>query len=545
MTADRPIVIGLNLGHDGGAALLAGQQMVAISEERLNRTRYSGGWHASLAYCLDAADVAMDQVDQVVFSCVGPYLPRGFTGGLDRYGMHPGRISAVDHHLSHAYSAFCLSGFDEALVVVADGAGNDAWTESYYLAGASGLARVGGNRAARPRAGGIGATYTAVSNWLGFDAQEAGKTMALAAYGDPAAIGVPLFDLNGAMVEGRLARTHEQGLADYAEAAGIELGPRRTWSGRRPADLAAWVQAETERALIGVVGALLAEHGRRPVCLAGGVAMNCVANEALRAALGVEVFVPPPASDRGQALGNALSGTHRLTSEVPRLPITADAFGRTYSDEEIRLALRRHPRSGLAARHPRPGFSWRTEEDPAALAAQLIAAGLLVGWFDGGSELGARALGGRCILADPRHEHTRDVLNTRIKHREVFRPFAPAVLDEDADTWFAVDGPSPFMLRAVPVRAGRQAEVPAVVHVDGTARVQTVGAAYRPAFHRLISLFGTLTGVPMVVSTSFNDSEPIVETPAHALATFLGTGLDALIINGPGGGGYAAEKTNE
>lgn len=538
---DVPIAVGLNLGHDGGCAIVAGDRVVAIAEERLNRTRYSDGWQAALAYCLDAADLTLADVGTVVFSCVGPRLDDGFTGGLDRYGVDARRIVSIDHHLSHAYGAFCLSNADEALVVVADGSGNDHQTESYFLADRTELTRVGGNRTGRARAGGIGATYEAVTNWLGFDGQESGKTMALASYGDPKAIDLPLFDVTDAQVEGRLKRTHDRGLAEFAAASGLDLGRPYAWTEPRARDLAAWVQARTEDTLAEIVTHLMAEHRQTNVCFAGGVAMNCVANEAIRRRTGANLFVPPPASDRGQALGNALHGIHQLTGRMPRMPLAGrDSFGRIYTDDEVHLALRRHPSSGLTERHPHRPFAYRRESDPATAAAELIAQGKLIGWFDGGSELGARALGSRSILADPRKETTRDVLNTRVKHREFFRPFAPAVLAEQAGTWFEIDQASPYMLFAPQVRAPHRDQVAAVTHVDGSARVQTVDQAVHPAFHRLITRFGKLTGVPIVLNTSFNDTEPIVETPAHAVATFCHTDLDALVFSS----GFIAVKTD-
>ncbi|NUW38688.1 carbamoyltransferase family protein [Nonomuraea rhodomycinica] len=525
-----PLSIGLNMGHDGGCAIIHGEKVVAIAEERINRTRYSGGWQAALAYCLEAMDVRLSDADAVVFSCVGPRLPAGFTGGLDRYGVDPKRIHTVDHHLAHAYSAFCTSGFDDALIVVADGAGNDRDTESCYLADGSGIEKVGGNRSERPRAGGIGATYEAFTNYLGFHEQEAGKTMALAAFGDVDAYKVPLFELIGTQVEGVLEKTHERGLAEFASAAGLSLGPPHMIDDQPSMDLAAWVQAATEDILVRLVAELMSLHGRRRVCLAGGVAMNCVANHVVRRRTGADVYVVPPASDRGQALGNAFYGMHRLTGTMPRHKLEADSFGRSYSSAEILLALRRHPRSMLAERHPRRRFSYERVSDPAATAAELIADGKLIGWFQGGSELGARALGQRSILADPRRVETRDALNGRIKHREWFRPFAPAVTVEHVADWFEIDHESPFMLSAVPVLPQRRERLAGVTHVDGSARVQTVRADAHPTFHRLISRFGRLTGVPVVLNTSFNDREPIVETPAHAVTTFGSSSLDAMVI---------------
>ncbi|GAB2833408.1 hypothetical protein GCM10022221_35370 [Actinocorallia aurea] len=221
---------------------------------------------------------------------------------------------------------------------------------------------------------------------------------------------------------------------------------------------------------------------------------------------------------------------------LPRRPLSADSFGRPYSDAEIETALRRDPRSGLVERR-RTGFVWRRETDIAVTAAQLIADGRLVGWFQGGSELGPRALGQRSILADPRDRTAADALNARIKHREPFRPFAPAILADQAQHWFDLDVPSPFMLLAPPALPDRPGDISGVLHTDGTARVQTVdhGQALAPVLTELHQL----TGVPIVLNTSFNDREPIVETPAHALATFQDTDLDALCI-----GPYLVEKAD-
>ncbi|MFF0249944.1 carbamoyltransferase C-terminal domain-containing protein [Streptosporangium sandarakinum] len=287
----------------------------------------------------------------------------------------------------------------------------------------------------------------------------------------------------------------------------------------------------------------LAEHaitdtGLPALCIAGGVALNCVAGDKIRRLPSVDgYFVPPPASDRGQALGCALYGWHRLTGELPCRPLDADAFGRTYTDAEIEQALRRDPRSGLVERR-RASYAWHRESDIAATAAQLIAEGKLIGWFTGRSELGPRALGQRSILADPRTTNARDALNRRIKHREPFRPFAPAVLADHAAAWFDLDVASPFMLLAPRAHPGKADQIAGVVHVDGTARVQTVHPASAPAFAALLDHFHRITGVPMVLNTSFNDREPIVETPAHALATFQASDLDALCV-----GDYLVVKT--
>ncbi|PJM91968.1 carbamoyltransferase family protein [Streptomyces sp. CB01373] len=539
MNSPTPCVVGINLGHNGGAALITDTVMVAIGEERLNRTRYSPGWEASLLYCLRSAGLTLADVDLVAVSGIGRTPPTWAETGLAHLGIDPNRIVPVDHHLSHAYTAYCLSPHQEATVLVVDGGGNNNDTETYYRATSAGIERVGGTPATRPRSGGIGATYEAFTNWLGWHEQEAGKTMALASYGDPGLYPAPLFDVVDTQVHGRLTRTHAPGVADLAEQSGFDFGP---YGSRGEHELginaAAYVQSQTERALCALAEQTIASTGLGNLCFAGGVALNCVAADKLRRLDAVTgYFAPPASSDRGQALGCALYAWHRLTSELPRRPLSSDYFGRDYTSEEIEQALRRDPRSGLVERRRKP-FTWRRESDIARTAAQMIADGKIIGWFQGGSELGPRALGARSILADPRTTASSDALNQRIKHREPFRPFAPAILADHASTWFDLDVTSPFMLLAPPVRPDHADKIAGVVHVDGTARVQTVDPATAPAYGALIEHFHQLTGVPVVLNTSFNDREPIVETPAHALATFQACDLDVACV-----GEYLVEQS--
>lgn len=538
MSTRSPCVVGINLGHDGGAALITENSMVAISEERLNRTRYSPGWQAALLYCLRAAGRTLDDIDMVVISGIGHHPPTPDETGLPFLGIDRSRVAAVDHHLSHAYTAYCLSPYDEATVLVVDGGGNNNDTETFYAATPGEIRRVGSQPPTRPRAGGIGATYEAFTNYLGWHEQEAGKLMALAAYGDPGVYLAPLFDVIDGSVHGRLAHTHARGVTELAARAGWDFGPPGSiGNDPRGVNAAAYAQAQTENALCALAEQATAATGISDLCVAGGVALNCVAADEVRRLPGVTgYFAPPAASDRGQALGCALHGWHRLTGDLPRRPLATDYFGRSYTDSEIEQALRRDPRSGLVERRRTP-FRWRRDGDIATTAAQMIASGKIIGWFTGGSELGPRALGARSILADPRTTAGSDALNARIKHREPFRPFAPSVLAAEAGAWFDLDVPSPFMLLAPPVRPDALDKIAGVVHVDKTARVHTVDPATAPAFGALIEKFHQVTGVPVVLNTSFNDREPIVETPAHALATFQACDLDALCL-----GDYLVER---
>lgn len=505
--------------------------MVAIGEERLNRTRYSPGFEASLLYCLRAAGLTLADVDLVAVSGLGRTPPTRTETGLAHLGIDRERILPVDHHLSHAYTAYCLSSCETATVLVVDGGGNNNDTETYYAATPDGIERLGGNPPTRPRAAGIGATYEAFTNHFGWHEQEAGKTMALASYGDPGLYLAPLFDVVDTQVHGRLTRTHAPGVADLARRTGFDFGPYGSLGqGDLAANAAAYVQDQTERAY----AYSPRTRSPRPACptCASPVGSPSTASQPTRSAAclgseGISPRPPHPTAARPSAARSTPGTASPATS--PKRPLNSDYFGRDYSSEEIEQALHRDPRSGLVERRRTP-FTWRRESDIARTAAQMIAEGKIIGWFQGGSELGPRALGARSILADPRTCNSSDALNERIKHREPFRPFAPAVLADHASTWFDLDVPSPFMLLAPPVRPDHADKIAGVVHIDDTARVQTVDPAVAPAYGSLIEHFYQLTGVPVVLNTSSNDREPIVETPAHALTTFQACDLDAACI---------------
>ncbi|AUI60411.1 carbamoyltransferase C-terminal domain-containing protein [Amycolatopsis sp. BJA-103] len=526
------IVVGLSVGHDCGAALMVdGNVVVAISEERIDRHRHSSGWTASLRYCLKYAGFRVDDVDQFVFSSGGACLPDGFHGGLATFGVPPERVVTVDHHLSHAIGAYCLSGYAESAVLVLDAVGNNEDTESFYFASRSGIVRLNPVAPTRPRYKGIGSTYEAFTNFLGFNDEESGKTMALAAYGDRERFRAPLFDLTGGGVKSRLEQTHQWGVAEFASRSGLDFGDLypsdRTVASR---DIAAFVQRQTEMALVHLVGEVIDRTKASALCLSGGVALNCVANSRVRAAYpDLRLFILPPASDSGQPLGNALYGHWKLTGEFPVVGTLASAFGREYDDDDTLAALRKDSLTLSYGRLYRYRHRYYKDTDPAAVAAQLLADGNVVGWFQGGSELGPRALGQRSILADPRNPNIRDVLNAKVKKREWFRPFSPSILVESAYQFVGDSVSRPFMVESPGIEANRRVEIPGAVHVDGSARVQTVHRS-QGRFHDLIEKFAELTGVPAVVNTSFNVKEPIVETPGNALGTYLASEIDYLIL---------------
>ena len=342
--------------------------------------------------------------------------------------------------------------------------------------------------------------------------------MGLAPYGRLA--GEPLVRLEGdTLVLAPWPRAWDRPFVGGDDASWEASPDRAHWE-----DVARRVQHDTEEVLLGRVRRLFEQTGERHLVMAGGVALNCVANgRIVREGPFDSVWVQPAAGDDGTALGAALYGWHQVLGRPERHELRSAALGLSYPQVSFERALG-HRMLAVAANVRRAG-------NVAEETAELLAAGQVVGWLQGGCEMGPRALGQRSILADPRDPGMTDRVNARVKHRQAFRPFAPAILAEQARDWFEGVGESPFMLEAHPVREEKRELVPAIVHVDGTARVQTVHADRTPAFHALLEAFHRRTGVPVLLNTSFNlRGEPIVESPTEAVDTFLRTDLDALVL---------------
>ncbi|MCZ6523740.1 MAG: carbamoyltransferase, partial [Alphaproteobacteria bacterium] len=442
---------------------------------------------------------------------------------LDHYFGHVPEIVLIHHQLAHLASAYYCSGFDEAMCVSYDGYGDE--TAAALAVGSDAGIDI---LETREKDDSLGLFYAAITSFLGFTVSEDEyKIMGLAAYGRP---GIDLSPLLAATPEGyrtepsfwrQEPRVLSRFETFYSPELVALLGPprrRREPITQRHKDIA----HATQRALEECVTALIRHHhartGLHDLCLAGGVALNCLANYRIRRLPFVHrMFVQPAASDRGIALGCALHGSHQ--AGLPLRGLETVYLGSSYDDGDLLAAIEL---SGLSFSRP---------AEPCREAAKLIEAGKILGWYQGRAEFGPRALGNRSIVADPRRPEMKDIINTKVKFREDFRPFAPAVLSERCSEIFELDEPSPFMTVAYPVREAWRGQLGAVTHVDGTARIQTVCPVAAPRFHRLISEFDALTGVPVVLNTSFNlRGEPIVESPRDALATFAASGLDALFL---------------
>jgi carbamoyltransferase len=554
-------VLGVYQGHDFGACLMRnGRVLCMIEEERL--TRYRHGlpasfrdlprrfcnsfaylpW-ASIQYCLQMGGLGIDELDALVL----PGHLRGLRHMLpirdDRKLLFADQPVGGTHHFWHALSAFLASPFERAAVLIVDGDGEvtpDGYeAESGYLfenrQGQCSLIFKNRYPVRSPESAfraGIGWTYEYASMLLGFgnpelEIADAGKTMGLAPYGEPHRdFQEPWIEREGFTLQFGgfhrwLERTgHARRFKDGQVTQPIVLNEEHIDSYAK--NLAFKVQSETEAALLGLAQALQEQTGAEHLCFGGGVAMNCVANGQLQAKSPFrKVYVPPAPADNGLAMGLAFYGHLALSPQTPIEPVRSASLGKRYDDQIVSLLQA----TGLSHR------AFASDTELADAAARDLASGRILGWFQGASEVGPRALGHRSILADPRVPDIKDTLNSRVKFREGFRPFAPSVLAEHVGAVFDFDGESPHMSFIAPVKPHWRSRIPGVVHVDGTARIQTVSQRAEPLYHQLIDAFRCLTEVPLVLNTSFNlRGMPIVETPAHALSCFLYTEMDVLYL---------------
>lgn len=547
----------ISQGHDSAAALVVdGAVVAAVAEERISRKKHTGDFpRGAIACCLAEAGLSIDQVDELAHGF--DYAPYKSVYALDPVsrdlyrevfsrdallalvardfpGFPPDRVHHVEHHVAHAASAYYTSGWDECLAVVIDGMG-EAYSVTVYHARDGRLDRL----AQIPAHDSIGILYSVVTLHLGFDFNaDEYKIMGLAPYGDPerfrsffdwaielgpgGGIHIPLLRMNGTREE------REHYLATRAYLAEHLVPSRRPDEeiAQVHRDVAASLQAALDRALLHLCGHFAAETGLRRLALAGGVALNCTANgRLLCSGTFDEIYVQPAAGDDGSALGAALARA-AAAGEVRNERMPVPFLGPGYGRPEIDAALGEYA-------HRVEVVSLPTLADACAEAARLITAGRVVAWYRGRMEFGPRALGHRSILADPGHPEMRDRINAMVKMREAFRPFAPAVSVEQVDRWFEVAPGTqlPFMIMTVDVRREFRSALPAITHVNGSARVQTVSAADNPEFHELLCAVGRTTGREMVLNTSFNvKGQPIVNTPREALDTFLGTGIEHLFL---------------
>ena len=547
----------ISQGHDAAAALVIdGVTAAAAAEERFNRKKHSANFPAgAIRFCLAEAGLSLQDIDQIAHGFdYAPYrkiyaidattsrlywevFSREALMALvnrDLPGFPEDRVHHVNHHLAHAASAYFTSGWDECLVVVVDGMG-EAQSASIFRAHEGKLDKLHEISAQDS----IGVLYSLVTLHLGFDFNsDEYKIMGLAPYGDPqrfrpffeqavqrcpdGSIRIPALRLNRTRDE----REHYAASRRYLENNLIkERRPDQEITDEH-CDVAAALQECLDEVMLHICGHFGKAAGLRRVALAGGVALNCTANGRLmRSGLFDEIYVQPAAGDDGSALGAALYRAS-LTGEIHNARFAPPYLGPAHPPEKLEAAIGEFGDCIQVRRYD-------TLAETCTEAARLIAEGRVIAWYRGRMEFGPRALGHRSILADPGRPEMRDRINAMVKMREAFRPFAPAVSLEQVGRWFDVPPMTelPYMITTVDVRDEYRSQLPAITHVNGSARVQTVSGKDNPAFHALLQAVGRITGREMVLNTSFNvKGQPIVNTPQEAICTFLGTGIEFLFL---------------
>ena len=569
------VILGINAYHANAAAAIVvdGQLIAAVEEERLNRVKYAAGLPSqAIQFCLDRAGVKLTEVDHIAvprdpwarlgtklrfairmpkFALDRVRVMRRFAGIREdlasAFQIAPdairGQFHRIEHHTAHLASTFFVSPFERAAVLSADGLGDFA--SSMSAVGEGPKMRVLGE-VAFPHS--LGMYYTALTQYIGFwKFGDEYKVMGLAAYGQPEfleefrrivwsdgplsfRLGLKYFthqnegaemtwrDRTSTPVLGRLFSNHLEQRLGPARKAGEPLTERHY-------NLAASMQAALDEVLVAYWNGLAKQSGQKALCLAGGVAFNCVANGRIFDTTPFEkVWVQPAAGDAGLSVGAAFAVHHQILGRPREFVMEHAYWGPQFSPAEIRAVV---DRVGSA---DEVEIAQLDETELVRTTARHIADGKIVGWFQGAAEWGPRALGNRSIVADPRRPEMKDILNQRIKHRESFRPFAPSITEEATGEFFEKTHPSPFMTFAYPVRAEKRSVIPAPTHVDGTARLQTVSRTSNPLYWKLLNAVGDVTGVPVVLNTSFNDNEPIVCRPEEALECFRRTRMDVLVL---------------
>jgi len=544
-------------GQDAAAALVVdGKIVAAAAEERFDRHKHSARFpSSSIRHCLARAGISIDDVDEIAHSF--DYAPYRKLFSLDplserfyrevcskdallacvhrEFPQFPcQRVHQVNHHLAHAASAFYTSGWDDCLVVVADGMG-EAHGVSIYRGSPSGLQPLANMSALDS----IGILYSLVTLHLGFDFNsDEYKIMGLAPYGDPQRFRQCFKDIVELRPEGRIririlrndkTRDQRENYTASREYLGKHLVAARTPDDEVTddhRDVAAALQECLNQVMLHICGYFGGVTKCRRLAMAGGVALNCTANGCLtKSGLFDEIYIQPAAGDDGAALGAAIQRSAQA-GEMRNCRFPTPFLGPRYSLDEIASALADFSDRVEVCHYSNP-------EETCASVARLLARGHVIAWFRGAMEYGPRALGHRSILADPSHPEMRDRVNAMVKMRESFRPFAPAVSLEEVDRWFDVPPMTrlPYMTTIVDVREEFASQLPAITHVNRTARVQTVCQDDDPVFHALLRAMGKETGREIVLNTSFNvKGQPIVNTPQEALSTFLTTGIDFLFM---------------
>lgn len=539
--------------HDSCAVLLKdGKVIAAAEEERFSRIKFDRSFpKQSIKWCLKKANISIKDVSYAgyfwqpwkgilnrlyYYSQTFPSFfkdTKRSSALLDQFKAKyvfeketgfTGKFYFLNHHITHAASAFYASGFEKSAILSIDGTGEKI---SCWLGFGENGKIIPYKTINWPHS--IGQLYRTATQYLGFNIfSDEYKVMGLAPYGKPKYLNkfrkvAKLKPSGGFEIDLSYIEYHHGKETMYSDKWIKTFGPPRkkgTPIEERHKNIAASIQVRTEESIEHLAKYVMKKGTYDSLCLSGGVAMNSVAiGKLVRSGIAKRIYTSPVSADAGCALGAAYYIYHHILGNTNSEPLQHAYWGKTFTNEEIKKILMKS------------GLSYTKLKNPEEKAAQLLAEGHIIGWFQGHSEIGQRALGNRSILADPRDRKMKDRVNKLIKYREPFRPFAPAVLEEFQSDYFDYTNPVPYMTEVHPVKKKKRSEIPAVVHVDGTGRIQTVIKKTNPKFWSLINNFYKITGVPVVLNTSFNvQGEPIVDSPQDAIKTFLGSGLDDIFL---------------
>lgn len=571
-------ILGINAYHGDSSACLIhdGKLVAAAEEERFRRIKHWAGFPSeAIKYCLEEAGISLSDIEhlainsdpkanflrKVVFSLKSRPDPRmvidRILNARERLSIEQtmaqffpeqvfsGKVHHVEHHLAHLASAYFVSPFEEALVVSVDGFGD--FSSAAWGRGKGAKIDIEG-KVHFPHS--LGTFYQALTQFIGFPHYgDEYKVMGLAPYGEPKYLNemreIVILQNDGTFrLNMDYFRYHKDKISyewkDGSPFVGrlfsdklIQLlGPIRGQDEdltQRHMDIARSVQTMYEEAFFHLLNHLHAKHKLDALCLAGGCAMNSVANGKVRRNTPFkQIYIQSAAGDAGGAIGAAYDVWHRNGSQVRAFSMDHAYFGPAFSNNDIKIVL---DKASARIKAEQCTIEYiADEQELCQRTATAISKGMVVGWFQGRMEWGPRALGNRSILGDPRRSDMKDILNLKIKRRESFRPFAPSILREAVLDWFEEENDVPFMMQVFQIREAMRDKIPAVTHTDGSGRLQTVNDKTNPLYHRLIDTFGTMTGVPIILNTSFNENEPVVCRPEEALDCFLRTKMDVLVL---------------
>lgn len=561
-------IVGINTWHDWGCCLIHKDRLVAISEERLTRKKHGSGYLYALEYVLSSLNLTINDVDKFVFSSYHRDIPANYTWKLKYMWLNPLKFESIDHHLSHAYTGYYLSWFDEALIVVIDWLGNNTDTESYYIGKWNNITKFWWNDNNRSIYKWIWRAYETFTNFIWWPTTDAWKTMWLSSYGKYHWEHIKLFDINDKLsVSARLDWKYEFAALNFLEQNNLQTLLKSKWQKEKCADVASFIQYHLENVICEIIGWLVKQTGIRKLCLVWWVALNWLVNQKLIDDWIIdEIYIPPFPCDTWQCVGNAIGWLARAWIFIKQQLNTSylwrdytieeilDIFNKTqdlyplpYEIKRLNFSITNFKENWLLTEKSVVFKEWtlpyeikKTEFSLTSLGEddfidhvwKMISEWKIVWWFQWWSELWPRALWNRCILANPTISWIKDHINSKVKHRESFRPFAWSLCYEDAAEYFDINKESPFMMLIYKIKKKYINKLPWITHVDNTCRLQTVREEDNIKYYKLLKNLKKHTGFPIVLNTSFNDNnEPIVETPVEALRHLAIGNIDALALD--------------